>query len=266
MERSAAVWLLCLLLLTALSCSQARVIQSYFRVGGALVLQPVPVPERITSVAWKHKDKPLAEWVEGKTELGYYGRFRGRSDLSTNTGVLQVRSMTAEDGGVFSVEINSKPQSQVYSVSQMDEVPQPHAFVTPLACSQAMTRCLLHCYGHAEDTENITYFWKMGDGEWEESEKKIEILNIYELHPVRTFSCRMKNPVGEKDSEPIGNPFYREKKTPDSGWTGVGGFVGGAFGAAVLVSAALFAFYMREFIRKSIKKLEGFRDISPTNL
>ncbi|CAI5654984.1 unnamed protein product [Oreochromis niloticus] len=222
MERSAALCFLSLLLLAVPCCSQPGLIQAYFRPGGALVLQPVPpVTESITSVAWKRNNDLLAEWAEGVSEVRYYGRFRGRA-------------------------------------AAVDEVSQPEAFLTPLACSQASSRCLLHCYGHTADTEDITYYWKMGDGEWEESEKKIEILNVNELHHVTTFSCRMKNPVSEKDSEPINNPFYRQRSPPDSaGWTGVAVTVGGAFGVAGLVSVALFAFCQREFIRKSIKKLEG---------
>lgn len=259
MERSAALCLLSLLLLAVPCCSQPGLIQAYFRPGGALVLQPVPpVTESITSVVWKRNNDLLAEWAEGVSEVRYYGLFRGRSELSTGTGRLRVSAASAEDAGVFSVEINNEPQSELYRAAAVDEVPQPEAFLTPLACSQASSRCLLHCYGHTADTEDITYYWEMGDGEWEESEKKIEILNVNELHHVRTFSCRMKNPVSEKDSEPIKNPFYRQSSPPDSaGWTGVAVTVGGAFGAAALVSVALFAFCQREFIRKSIKKLEG---------
>lgn len=251
MERSAALCLLSLLLLAVPCCSQPGLIQAYFRPGGALVLQPVPpVTESITSVVWKRNNDLLAEWAEGVSEVGYYGRFRSRSVLSTGTGRLRVSGASAEDAGVFSVEVNDEPAA-------VGEVPQPEAFVTPLACSQASSRCLLHCYGHTADPEDITYYWKMGDGEWEESEKKIEILSVNELHHVRTFSCRMKNPVSEKDSEPINNPFYRQSSPPDSaGWTDVAVTVGGAFAAAALVSVALFVFCQREFIWKSIKKLE----------
>ncbi|XP_004570681.2 uncharacterized protein LOC101466701 [Maylandia zebra] len=259
MERSADLCLLSLLLLAVPCFSQPGLIQAYFRLGDALVLQPVPpVTKRITSVVWKRNHDLLAEWAEGESEVRYYGGLRGRSELSTGTGRLRVSAASAEDAGVFSVEINNEPQSELYRAAAMDEVPQPEAFVTPLACSQASSRCLLHCYGHTADTEDITYYWKMGDGEWEESEKKIEILNVNELHHVRTFSCRMKDPVSEKDSEPINNPFYRHRSPPDSaGWTGVAVTVGGAFGAAALVSVALFAFCQREFIQKTIKKLEG---------
>uniref|UniRef100_A0A3B4H0N0 Ig-like domain-containing protein n=1 Tax=Pundamilia nyererei TaxID=303518 RepID=A0A3B4H0N0_9CICH len=182
--------------------------QAHFRLGDALVLQPVPpVTKRITSVVWKRNNDLLAEWAEGESEVRYYGGLRGRSELSTGTGRLRVSAASAEDAGVFSVEINNEPQSELYRAAAVDEVPQPEAFVTPLACSQASSRCLLHCYGHTADTEDITYYWKMGDGEWEESEKKIEILNVNELHHVRTFSCRMKDPVSEKDSDrnPIGS-------------------------------------------------------------
>lgn len=213
MERAAAVWLLCLLLLEPLG-SQARVLQTSFRAGAPPVVQPVP------------DEKLLAEREEGATEPG---RPRGRADLSTHTGGLEI-----------------------------GEVPQPHVGVRPLACSRAVARCLLQCSGHTGGAEDITYFWKMGDGEWEELEKTIEILNIYELQHVRTFSCRMRNPVSEKDSEPIRNPFHREEETPDSG---VELIVGGAFGAAVLVSVALFAFYLSGRASRSLKA--AFRSHGP---
>uniref|UniRef100_A0A3Q0RSJ5 Ig-like domain-containing protein n=1 Tax=Amphilophus citrinellus TaxID=61819 RepID=A0A3Q0RSJ5_AMPCI len=204
---------LCVLLLVAvLDSAGAHAVPSYFTVSGTLVLRPAQVTEQITSIVWKYDKDLLAEWIEGQINLTYYSRFKGRSHLNTTTGVLEIHSMTTAETGEYSVEINNNVQSQVYQAVEIKYVPQPEVTVEPLMCSTTSENCTLTCDGDTEQAEPVAYFWKKGDGGWEQSEKDVEILNDEETQCVKTFSCRMKNPVSERDSEPIDNPLCQEEE------------------------------------------------------
>uniref|UniRef100_A0A669E427 Ig-like domain-containing protein n=1 Tax=Oreochromis niloticus TaxID=8128 RepID=A0A669E427_ORENI len=213
METSAGFWLLAVLLLVGFS--QAQTVEKYFRVGDTLQLSPHSVSGAITSIVWKYDKMLLAEWVKGSIDLTYYSKFKGRTTLNTDTGVLEIRDMTAAETGLYSVEINTQVQSQVYKIVEIEDVPQPEVKVT-LLCNSTSESCKLVCEGDVNKAGPLEYFWKKDDGEWEQSGQKMEVLNNEETQRVKTFSCRMKNLVSESDSEPIDNPLYQEK-TPDCG-------------------------------------------------
>uniref|UniRef100_A0A669DPZ7 Ig-like domain-containing protein n=1 Tax=Oreochromis niloticus TaxID=8128 RepID=A0A669DPZ7_ORENI len=215
MKTSVGFWLLAVLLLAASSFSQAQIVKKYFEDGDTLQLSPQPVSEKITSIVWYCDEYLLAEWVKDLIELRDHISFKGRTNLNTDTGVLEIRDMTAADSGVYSVEINNQVQSQVYKIVEIEDVPQPEVKVT-LLCNSTSESCKLVCEGDVNKAGPLEYFWKKDDGEWEQSGQKMEVLNNEETQRVKTFSCRMKNLVSESDSEPIDNPLYQEK-TPDCG-------------------------------------------------
>nr|BAM29043.1 CD48 antigen [Oplegnathus fasciatus] len=193
------------LLLAVLNSAVAEKI--YFMVGGnvTLELQP-PVSEPITTILWKHGLNLLAEWVDGEVDLTYYGMFNGRTTLNTTTGRLDIKTMSGADAGLFTVEINSKVQAQSFEAEAIKEVPRPEILVRPLICSSASDRCTLTCEGDTEEAEPVTYSWKEGDGEWKQSGKDLDIIKNGTAH-VKTFSCRMTNPVSEEESGPEVSPF-----------------------------------------------------------
>ncbi|XP_042082424.1 uncharacterized protein LOC121815435 [Haplochromis burtoni] len=238
MKPSAGFLLLAVLLSAAVRFAQARIIHSYFKLGGTLVLKPASVSARITSVVWKWDGGLLAEWVEDVIPLTYYGRFGGRSEVNTNTGVLEIRNMTAADTGVYSVEINSRVQSQTHQAVRIREVPQPEVTVRPPMCGSSLENCTLSCDGDVKEAEPVEYFWKIGDGEWEQSGKIMEIINSEETQCVKMFSCRMKNPVSERRSESITNPFHQDGNLDYRWW------ILTLVGAAVLAVVAVFVCFL----------------------
>uniref|UniRef100_A0A3P8NC85 Ig-like domain-containing protein n=1 Tax=Astatotilapia calliptera TaxID=8154 RepID=A0A3P8NC85_ASTCA len=200
METSAGFWLLAVLLLAATSFSQDQTVK-YFKVGDTLQLSPQPVSEQIYNVVWKYGKNLLAEWVKDQIPLTYYSKFKGRTTVNTDTGVLEIRDMTAADTRLYSVEINNQVQSQVYQIVEIEAVPQPEVKVTPLLCNSTSESCKLVCDGVINKAGPVEYFWKKDEGEWDQSGKEMEILNDGETQRVKTFSCRMKNLVSESDSE-----------------------------------------------------------------
>lgn len=234
-----------LLLVGAVISAQTRSVPSYFKAGGTLVLGPARASEHLISIAWKHDEELLAEWVEDEISPTYYSRFRGRSELNTTTGMLKIHSTTAADTGLYSVTSN-RNRSRVYQAVELQEVPRPVVALRPPMCSSASETCTLSCDGDVGGAGPVEYFWKKEDGEWEQSGKDVEILNDEEAQAVVAFSCRMKNPVSERDSECIRNPFRQ-----DPGFSRDYGFwiltvVGAAVLALVAVAVCFLCLHMQE--------------------
>uniref|UniRef100_A0A3Q3BF47 Ig-like domain-containing protein n=1 Tax=Kryptolebias marmoratus TaxID=37003 RepID=A0A3Q3BF47_KRYMA len=187
----------------------------YFEIGGELSLKPVPLSERITTITWKLNGYIVAEWIEGAGELEYFRDFRGRSDLDLITGVLVISSMRKTDEGDYTVEINNKDQSVVYSAKGIKSFrdTQVEVVVNPLTCNHLSQACNLSCIGNITDAGPVQYFWKQGEGEWKESQEDLNITNNEETQQIKTFSCNMKNPISEKESGPLDNPFIMMPKS-----------------------------------------------------
>ncbi|XP_053189528.1 uncharacterized protein LOC128373264 [Scomber japonicus] len=172
----------------------------------------------IDTVTWKLNYDMVAEWLKKFDDLTYYNTFEGRTNLDNVTGTLNITKMTPADSGVYTVEINNMVRPERYNVKVFKEVPQPVVLLQPLVSKQ----CILYCEGNTEGAEPVTYSWKMGEGEWMDGNKSRTIIledkirnitNDEETQGVETFSCRMKNPISEKQTDPIPNPFYREDLT-----------------------------------------------------
>ncbi|XP_039994557.1 SLAM family member 9-like isoform X2 [Xiphias gladius] len=197
--------LLSVLLLNSASAQNTNV---FFPEGGTLNLS-LPVSEALSSVLWKHNGNLVVEMVN--SDLEYYGRFENRTTLNQNTGRLEIKNITEADSGSYSVEINNKVQSQGYDVTVLKKVPKPEVVVRPLTCAPALERCSLSCEGDTRGDGTVTYSWKQGDGEWKQEERSITIANSEEIKGVKTFSCRMNNPVSEAESEPHQNPLFQDE-------------------------------------------------------
>lgn len=206
------------LFLTVLNSALAEHKRMYSVLGGGLVLSPPEAStQHVTSILWKHNSNLLAEWVEGEADLKYYGRFNGRTTLNTTTGCLEISNVTKADRGFYSVEINNRSQSDRFDAEVIKKVPKPEVLV----CTSASESCNVTCDGATTDTGPVAYSWKMGDGDWKESDKSIIIYNTEDIRRVETFTCRMKNPVSEEDSEPHINPFSPRRRPNSSCWVRV---------------------------------------------
>ncbi|KAL3971648.1 hypothetical protein ACER0C_024997 [Sarotherodon galilaeus] len=240
MGRSVVLGALLLLLVANVSFTQAQTVKKYFKVGGTLQLSPQPVSGAISSIVWKYDKNLLAEWVKGAIDLTYYSKFKVRTTLNTDTGVLKISNMTAADTGLYSVEINNQVQSQVYQTVEIEDVPQPEVILQPLACNRPST-CGLKCHGDITNAGPVTYSWKKDDGEWEDGQDRRDLSSL-EMDSVKTFTCRMKNPVSQKDSVALPNPFYQEKTAgTESSSSPVGAIVAGI---VILVVIAIVLFVL----------------------
>nr|XP_020462360.1 uncharacterized protein LOC109963828 [Monopterus albus] len=223
-----------------------QIYPKYVKVGGSLELRPQPEQTAITSIVWRHNGDLVAEWVDKESPLTYWGSFKGRTTLNTTTGRLEIRNMGKNDTGLFTVEINNKVQSDRYPAKVVKEVSKPTVLVKPLACSPALESCVLSCDGDTTETGPVDYYWKFGDGGWKQREKDITINKTEEMQSAKTVSCRMKNLAGEKDSDPVENPFFKEP----NGSVGLG--VGLFLLSVVVLAGGVVGYWKRESIKELV--------------
>ncbi|KAM4601889.1 cell adhesion molecule CEACAM1-like isoform 4-T4 [Polymixia lowei] len=183
----------------------------YAELGGKLELRAETVSKPITGILWKIGNDFVAELLEG-SEPDYYRSFRDRTTLTTEKATLVVSSLTENDAGVYSVEINSQVQSKTYMVKVIKAVPMPKVEAKPLDCSKKES-CDLVCEGNTTGAEPVTYSWKIDDGAWKKS-GKILTINKTKDNTAKHFSCQMENPVGFKESERFDNPFWSPQAVP----------------------------------------------------
>lgn len=253
MERKPSVRFLLAVLLavlvSALSSAAAESANAYYVIGEQLELRPSPVPSAITSVVWKFNGNMLVEWAKDAIPLEYYKPFKTRATLDQTTGVLRINDTTQADSGRFTVEINNNVQTVEHDAVHILRVPQPEADLKPLVCGHSSPSCTLHCKGNTEGAGPVEFFFRFDDKEQKHLGNKLEIQNNEKAQAVKMLSCKMKNPVSEKESAAISNKLFKEKVDDDSG---SGGVVGGVVGTLVLaiVAAAGIGYWKREPIRK----------------
>ncbi|XP_063340824.1 SLAM family member 9-like [Pelmatolapia mariae] len=212
---------------------------THLRFGDTVRLVPHKLSERVYSVVWKYNKNLLAEWVEGSIPLTYYNKFRGRTMLNTETGTLVFQNGTLSDTGLYSVELNNQVQDMKYWISIIENVPKPTARVTPVLCNLTLANCTVVCEGDVSKADPVEYLWTLDDGEWRHGDREMEISNKRYLWNVKNITCRMRNPVSERDSDSVSNPFYQE--------TGMGLYValGIAIGLVALLAPVLTSMCLR---------------------
>ncbi|XP_024299514.2 uncharacterized protein LOC112266356 isoform X1 [Oncorhynchus tshawytscha] len=110
------------------------------------------------------------------------------------------------DSGDYSVEFNSKLLNKTYTLSVIKAVPKP---TITSSCNPDKTSCTLTCEGNTTDAEPVTYSWKVGEGVWEDLDKQINVNKSDTGKSTNSYKyiCKMKNPVSEEVSDPIGQRF-----------------------------------------------------------
>ncbi|KAL3050642.1 hypothetical protein OYC64_012628 [Pagothenia borchgrevinki] len=201
-------------LLVLASLRSASTEEKFIKEGGKVTLDLRPVPSRpITLIQWKFQDNILAEWVKDVLPLAHK---RENILLDIVSGELTMEKMTKAEAGVYSVEVNNNVQKETYNVLVIKDVPKPEIKSFPLVCGDESHNCTLKCEGNTTGAGPVTYSWKTGDGEWEES-RKAKVITKREHGQVKNFTCKMKNPVSEKESDPLPNRLFSEMPLESSG-------------------------------------------------
>ncbi|XP_034538117.1 SLAM family member 5-like [Notolabrus celidotus] len=251
MEKQTVFGFLAVLLLTVSGFSSAEEITAYFKVDGELTLSPT-FNDRITNILWKLKGDLVAEWIEKTVPLDYYGRFKDRTTLDIQSGSLVMKNLRMADEGEFTVEINNKVHPQRFIGKAIKEVPKPIVWPSPLSCHADLDSCALSCDiegdGDTKEAEPITYEWLEEGGTWLEKGKNITITKTGSTG-VKTYTCKMKNPVSERKSEPKDNPFYIPITPPS-----IELIIGISIPVIIAVALGVLAWFKREKIMSFMSK------------
>nr|ACQ58068.1 CD48 antigen precursor [Anoplopoma fimbria] len=189
-----------------------KVTDKYFEDGGSLELEVRPPhPETIKNILWKCDGNLVAEWYDVIVPLEFYGRYNGRTTLNTKTGLLVINKMTKADMGLYSMEINSKVQNEIYRAKLISRVPKPVVELRTKPCRDTSEFCKVSCEAYLIDARPVTYSWKIGDKDWEESEGKDRTITKTEIKGDKTITCNITNPISSDVSNPVDNSLFKEE-------------------------------------------------------
>ncbi|XP_019906238.1 uncharacterized protein LOC105008378 isoform X2 [Esox lucius] len=177
------------------------------KLGGDVVLMPDSVTH--SPIQWRLYQNKVTEFdLDFGLDVIYYGEFKGRTTLNTTTGELRITDLRKTDEGVYSVEFNSKTLEKTYTLSVLKTVPKPKIIVT---CQDYQISCILTCEGDTSDAEQVTYWWKVGEGNWEKTDKLLDVTKsdskLYQNG--YKYTCKLENSVSEEVSDPVG-PFVSQ--------------------------------------------------------
>uniref|UniRef100_A0A3P8XEG6 Ig-like domain-containing protein n=1 Tax=Esox lucius TaxID=8010 RepID=A0A3P8XEG6_ESOLU len=181
--------------------------------GDNVVLKPDSRTNPPSSILWRLGQNKVADFdTDFGPDVTYYGDFNGRTTLDKTTGELTITGLRKTDEGVYSVEFNSKRLEKTYTLSVLKPVPKPTIIVS---CNDNKISCTLTCNGDTAGAEPVTYWWKVGEGNWEGIGKLLTVAKSdSKLHQKGyKYTCKLNNSVSEKVSDPIG-PLFDPKPVP----------------------------------------------------
>uniref|UniRef100_A0A3Q2YBQ6 Uncharacterized LOC109510221 n=1 Tax=Hippocampus comes TaxID=109280 RepID=A0A3Q2YBQ6_HIPCM len=193
----------CLCLWSLIGSAVGEIVNVYVAEGQTLTLRP-KFKDPVESVEWQRNRNLLAEWAGNEVT-----RYDNRIALN----------------------------DEVFAVKVIKFVPEPEVHPTPLACSENLETCTLHCGGDTSGAEPVTYIWRT-EPETEMPEVRNRTIDR-KTSAVKSFFCIMQNPLGRKESQAFANPFYQDRPGGGLGPGGIAGVVSGTLGAlcGVVVAA-----------------------------
>ncbi|XP_041834587.1 T-cell surface antigen CD2-like isoform X2 [Melanotaenia boesemani] len=235
-----AKWTFLIWALTASTVGSADDPGPYRELGTTVVISAGPVTDKVTSIVWKHGPDIAAEWFG--SSVSYYRHFEGRCQLNTANGDLTIKNVTREDSGKYTAEISDlvKDPTEIRIIA-----PVPTPTITT-RCNTEKTYCVLTCEGDVTDAGQVRYSWINGDMEAKPGSKT---LNITQEQKEAEFGCSLKNPVSQKSSQKVQNPFIKVSGTANPA----------LFALLLLIPVILIVFVCFVFRKRIKEKLNSGR-------
>ncbi|XP_069035284.1 basic salivary proline-rich protein 1-like isoform X12 [Lepisosteus oculatus] len=145
-------------------------------------------------ILWKYNEDKIAECIKSNGKAQYYGIYRGRVSLNCSDGSLTIYTLTSEDKGEYSAELQVTPRTLTEKISLeiFTRVPKP-----VVNCTVTNSEVILECKAKSTDT---TY-------RWSSTRSKIEDGSIIQKLRNETddteYICIASNERSEARSDPI---------------------------------------------------------------
>lgn len=229
----------CVCLWSLIGSAVGEIVNVYVAEGQTPTLRP-KLQGPVQSIEWKRNRDLLAEWHgDGVT------RYDDRFALNVSNAVLELVGVVAADAdSTFTVSLNNVMQDEVFVVKVIDFVPEPKVHPTPLACSNNLESCTVHCGGDTNGSEPVTFFWRTEPGNEMPGVRHRTIDRT--TSAVKSFFCIMQNPLGRKESQAFANPFYQDQPVGGLGPGGIAAVVLSTLGALCGVAFAIRFFSKRQ--------------------
>uniref|UniRef100_W5MZG5 Ig-like domain-containing protein n=1 Tax=Lepisosteus oculatus TaxID=7918 RepID=W5MZG5_LEPOC len=104
-------------------------------------------------ILWKYNADKIAECIKSNGKAQYYGIYRGRVSLNCSDGSLTIYTLTSEDKGEYSAElqVTARTLTEKISLEIFTRVPKP-----VVNCTVTNSEVILECKAKSTDT---TYRW-----------------------------------------------------------------------------------------------------------
>ncbi|XP_016355522.1 SLAM family member 7-like isoform X2 [Sinocyclocheilus anshuiensis] len=173
-------------------------------VGGRVSFRPTSINPPVSSIIWKHKNSigPVVKATEWDEDDGFNTpnqRFKGITTLDKETGEITITNLNIEHSGLYTIDINSKEQEQIFYLEVLAALPKPEIKIEKIEINPNAV------YLICEYSETI--IWKNSAGETlkgSPQSPKGELLKVEKQgNPEVFYTCTLKNAVRESTSDPV---------------------------------------------------------------
>lgn len=233
-------------------------------VGEEVSFTPVtPITAR-DSIIWKHISTSGAvtkaiEYDEDGVNI-WNDNFKGITSLDKTTGKITIKNLTPFHTGVYTIDINSKEQTQRFSLTVKERVPEPTIKEEKSSDSKA---AYLTCKYDESVTMELSIIWKNSTGETVKtftSNQQSQSITVYRTeNPENYYTCTLDNIASRATSNKVTvEQLFKEESSSGPGLT-ISLVLLFIFG---LISAILAALYklnstVRNFFKEHVPCLKG---------
>lgn len=192
-------------------------------VGDAVSFTPAsPIPPG-ASIIWKHisASEDVTKAIEYDDDDGvniYNDNFKGITSLEKTTGKITIKNLTPFHTGVYTIDINSKEQTQRFSLTVKERVPKPTITIEKSGDSKA---AYLKCKYDESVTMELSIIWKNATGEIKTftSNERSESITVHRTgNPMNYYTCTLDNIASRATSDPVTEEQLFEEESSSGPW------------------------------------------------
>ncbi|XP_021331600.1 uncharacterized protein si:ch211-132g1.3 isoform X3 [Danio rerio] len=191
-------------------------------VGDEVSFTPASPITKGASIIWKHISTSGAvtkaiEYDEDGVNI-WNNNFLGITSLDEKTGKITIKNLTFFHTGVYTIDINSKEQTQRFSLTVKERVPKPTITIEKSADSKA---AYLTCKYDESVTMELSIIWKNSTGEIKTltSNERSQSITVHSTgNPKNYYTCTLDNIASRATSDPVTEEQLFEEESSSGPW------------------------------------------------